>query len=49
MDRQASLTVSVSGDQIVVLAHWPTEISNGPLMALAQEAYPAGTSGVVLG
>jgi predicted nucleic acid-binding protein len=31
-----------SGDEIVVPAHWPTEISNGLLMALRRKHIPLG-------
>ena len=31
-----------SGDEIVVPAHWPTEISNGLLMALRGKHIPPG-------
>jgi hypothetical protein len=37
------------GDDIVVPAHWPTEISNGMLIGLRREAHPARAPGVILG
>jgi predicted nucleic acid-binding protein len=50
-DEETSWTINLlrrlsAGDQIIVPAHWPTEVSNGLLMASRRSRIPQGSAGL---